>query len=125
MRDSFKVLVVVRDRHPRRSPALRSDATQGVPEVGRFSEQEWGDSDERHQRDLSTRSYRIPERLRRLVQARDQHCTFPLCHRPASKTDTDHRIPWPHGSTSEAKHNLQLRYLVWHDARRGVRPHQL
>ena len=48
MRDSFKVLVVVRDRHPQRSPALRSDATQGVPEVGRFSEQEWGDSDERH-----------------------------------------------------------------------------
>jgi len=40
VRRSFQVLVVVRDRHPRRSPALRSDATQGVLEVGRFSEQE-------------------------------------------------------------------------------------
>ena len=27
--------------------------------------------------------------------------TFPLCSRPATHTDTDHRIPWPHGSTSE------------------------
>ena len=52
MRGSFEVLVEVRDRHPRRSPALRGDATQGAPEVGRFSEQEWGDSDERHHPDV-------------------------------------------------------------------------
>ena len=58
-------------------------------------------------RDLSSSSFRIPDRLRRLVQARDQHCTFPLCNRPASKTDLDHRIPWPYGSTSEANlHSL-------------------
>ncbi len=75
--------------------------------------------------DLSSSGYRILERLRRLVQARDMTCTFPLCNRPASKTDTDHRIPWPRRSTSEAEHNLDLRYLDWHDARRGVRPHQL
>ena len=33
-RRSFQVLVEVKDGHPRRSPALRSDATQGVPGVG-------------------------------------------------------------------------------------------
>ena len=36
VRGSFEVLVEVRDRHPPRSPALRSDATQGCPK--------WGDS---------------------------------------------------------------------------------
>ena len=40
----------VRDRHPRRDPLLRGDATQEVLKVRRFDEQNWGDSDERHQR---------------------------------------------------------------------------
>jgi len=40
--------VEVRDRHPRRGPTQRSDAALEVPEVGTFSEQVWGDSDERH-----------------------------------------------------------------------------
>lgn len=44
-------------------------------------------------RDLATPSYRIPRRLRRLVEARDRRCVFPGCHRPAAKTDLDHRIP--------------------------------
>ena len=39
----------VRDRHPRRGPTQRSDATLEVPEVRTFSEQVWGDSNERHQ----------------------------------------------------------------------------
>ena len=39
----------VRDRHPRRGPTQRGDATLEVPEVGTFSEQVWGASDERHQ----------------------------------------------------------------------------
>jgi len=46
---SFEVLVEVRDRHPRRSPPARDDATQRVPKVGNFSEQLWGDSPERRQ----------------------------------------------------------------------------
>jgi len=45
---SFEELVEVRDRHPRRDPLLRSDATQEALRVGRFDEQDWGDSDERH-----------------------------------------------------------------------------
>jgi len=40
--------VEVRDRHPRRGPTQRSDATLEVPEVRTFSEQDWGGSDERH-----------------------------------------------------------------------------
>jgi len=60
--------------------------------------------------DLGTGGYRIPDRLRRLVQARDMTCTFPLCNRPATKTDTDHRIPWPRGSTSEANLHCLCRH---------------
>jgi hypothetical protein len=51
-------------------------------------------------RDLSTSSYRIPARLRRYVEARDRTCVFPGCHRPAARTDKDHRIPWPLGPTT-------------------------
>jgi len=36
---SFEELVEVRDRHPRRDPLLRGDATQEVLKVGRFDEQ--------------------------------------------------------------------------------------
>jgi len=48
---SFEELVEVKDRHPRRDPPLRSDATQEVLKVRRFAEQVWGDSDERHHQD--------------------------------------------------------------------------
>jgi hypothetical protein len=51
-------------------------------------------------RDLSTSSYRIPARLRRYVEHRDRTCVFPGCHRPAARTDKDHRIPWPLGPTT-------------------------
>ena len=49
---------------------------------------------------LGTGSYRIPDRTRRVVQARDRSCTFPGCDRAATQTDLDHRIPWPRGSTT-------------------------
>jgi len=41
--------VEVTDRHPRRDPPARDDATQRVLKVGTFSEQVWGGSDERRQ----------------------------------------------------------------------------
>lgn len=53
-------------------------------------------------RDLSSGSYRPSGRLIRHLEARDRTCQFPGCHRPASSTDKDHRIPWPRGSTTEA-----------------------
>ena len=48
--------------------------------------------------DLTSTAYRPSGRLIRLLEARDQTCTFPGCHRRV--TDKDHRIPWPRGSTS-------------------------
>jgi uncharacterized membrane protein YgcG len=41
--------------------------------------------------------YRIPGRLRALVEARDQHCRYPICRRPASQCDLDHTVPYDQG----------------------------
>jgi hypothetical protein len=51
-------------------------------------------------RDLTGAGYRFPPRLRRFLEARDRICVFPGCGRPAMRTDKDHRIPWPAGTTS-------------------------
>ena len=51
-------------------------------------------------RDLTGGGYRFPPRLRRFLEARDRTCVFPGCGRPATRTDKDHRIPWPAGVTS-------------------------
>jgi Domain of unknown function (DUF222) len=42
-------------------------------------------------------SYRIPGRLRALVEARDQHCRYPICRRPAAQCDLDHTVPYDQG----------------------------
>lgn len=41
--------------------------------------------------------YRIPGRLRALVEARDQHCRYPICRRPATQCDLDHTVPYDQG----------------------------
>ena len=69
------------------------------------------------QRDLSSNSYRIPVRLRRYVEARDRSCVFPGCHRPAARTDKDHRTPWPLGPTSPD--NLQCLCRHHHRAKQA------
>ncbi|KYH43191.1 HNH endonuclease signature motif containing protein [Branchiibius sp. NY16-3462-2] len=51
------------------------------------------------------RSYRPGARLARFVQARDQHCRFPGCTRPAKLSDIDHVIRYPDGETTAG--NLQ------------------
>ncbi|MDT7546163.1 MAG: hypothetical protein QOE99_2273 [Actinomycetota bacterium] len=51
-------------------------------------------------RDLTGAGYRFPPRLRRFLEARDRTCVFPGCNRRATRTDKDHRIPWPAGRTS-------------------------
>jgi hypothetical protein len=50
-------------------------------------------------RDLSTSAYRVPGRLRRMVEARDRTCTFPGCTVAGSSCDIDHREEWPRGGT--------------------------
>jgi hypothetical protein len=52
-------------------------------------------------RDLSSESYRPPDRLRRHVERRDRTCTFPGCTVPGERCDLDHREPWPHGPTTD------------------------
>ena len=49
------------DHHPRRSPTQHGDATVEVPEVGTFSEQVRGGSDERHQHgaDMDSKALRV------------------------------------------------------------------
>lgn len=51
-------------------------------------------------RDLSSDRYAPSARLVRYLEARDRTCVFPGCGQ--TRTDKDHRIPWPRGSTSEA-----------------------
>jgi Domain of unknown function (DUF222) len=41
--------------------------------------------------------YRIPGRLRAVVEARDQHCRYPICRRPAAQCDLDHTVPYDQG----------------------------
>ena len=69
-------------------------------------------------RDLTSPAYKPGTRLRRLVQARDVQCVFPGCTRPARKTDLDHRIAWPRGSTSAE--NLQCLCRRHHRAKQAV-----
>ncbi|PWJ24338.1 uncharacterized protein DUF222 [Branchiibius hedensis] len=55
--------------------------------------------------ETADRSYRPGARLARFVRARDQHCRFPGCTRPATLSDIDHVIRYPDGNT--AADNLQ------------------
>ena len=41
--------------------------------------------------------YRIPERMRAVIEARDQDCGFPICRRPATQCDLDHTVPYDQG----------------------------
>lgn len=45
----------------------------------------------------SATGYRIPGRLRALIEARDQHCRYPICRRPAVQCDLDHTVPYDQG----------------------------
>lgn len=50
--------------------------------------------------DLSTTSYAPTGAIWRHVTARDQLCVFPGCDRPATRSEKDHRVPYPQGPTS-------------------------
>ncbi|MBC7372943.1 MAG: HNH endonuclease, partial [Frankiales bacterium] len=54
----------------------------------------------------------------RLLQARDRTCVFPGCPRIATRTDLDHRIPWPAGMTSTD--NLQCLCRHHHRAKHAI-----
>jgi hypothetical protein len=53
-----------------------------------------------HQHEVS--GYHPSARLRRLVQVRDQECTFPTCSRPAHECDFEHAVPYDQGGKTDA-----------------------
>ena len=87
---------------PRRSANQRDDWTLtlpgGRPLTVRFDVVPTHDCDHRHQTD----GYEPGERLRRLVQIRDQECTFPPCSRPARESDFEHAVPYDKGGRTDA-----------------------
>jgi hypothetical protein len=56
------------------------------------------DCDHRHQ----VNTYEPSRRLRRLIQVRDQECTFPPCSRPARESDFEHAVPYDQGGRTDA-----------------------
>ena len=70
-------------------------------------------------RDLTGTAYQVSPRLRRLLEARDRTCVYPGCGKPAQRTDKDHRIPWPLGTTSEdntaclCRHHHRAKHAVF------------
>ena len=52
-------------------------------------------------------TYRPSKRLRRLLNARDQHCRWPGCRRNAARADADHTIAWENGGKTCAG-NLEI-----------------
>lgn len=71
--------------------------------------------------DATAETYRIPERVKRVVRLRDRTCRFPGCTRPAEYTDTDHIIPWSQGGKTRAvdlagqcrRHHLIKTHSAW------------
>lgn len=55
-------------------------------------------------------SYRPSPALTRYAKARDRHCRFPGCRRPATQCDLDHLIPWPAGPTDHRNIACLCRY---------------
>jgi hypothetical protein len=51
---------------------------------------------------LATDTYRRPVNLDRYLAARDVHCRFPGCRRPARVCDRDHNFDWALGGTTDA-----------------------
>jgi hypothetical protein len=60
--------------------------------------------------ELSTESYKPTAALAEFVRARDRHCVFPGCLRPAASCDIDHRMPYPNGTTSAENLNCLCRH---------------
>ena len=70
--------------------------------------------------DANAQTYKIPERVKRVVRLRDRTCRFPGCNRPAEYTDTDHIVPWLEGRTRAVdlagecrRHHLLKTHSAW------------
>ena len=54
-----------------------------------------------HLLDLGRRTYRIPDRLREFIVARDRVCRFPGCGRGAARCQIDHVVAWDDGGSTD------------------------
>ena len=80
-----------------------------------------------HVLEVGRRSYRPPAALADFVSARDQTCRFPHCFRRAEACETDHRVAWADGGSTD-KDNLHLLCARHHHLKHetkwqaGIRP---
>jgi len=72
--------------------------------------------------DAGAASRVIPKRLRRLLEARDQHCTHPGCHMPARWCDAHHIRHWADGGRT-CLDNLRLLCRKHHSDAHQHPPH--
>jgi len=82
--------------------------------------------------DTGRATYTPPAALADTVRARDQHCRFPGCARPANGCDLDHTIPYPNGPTTAAnmaalcrRHHRLKHHAGWTVHRPRDHPDQL
>jgi hypothetical protein len=57
--------------------------------------------------DVGRRTRTVPDRLRRAITLRDEHCQFPGCRAPASWCDAHHLVLWTRGGETSIE-NLAL-----------------
>ena len=63
--------------------------------------------------------YRVPDRLRRLLQVRRPLCEWPGCGARAALCDLDHDLPWPYGPTCgcnlgpTCRRHHRIKQLFW------------
>jgi hypothetical protein len=58
--------------------------------------------------DLGRRTRTVPERLRRAIALRDEHCQFPGCRAPASWCDAHHIVLWTEGGETSLENCVLL-----------------
>lgn len=57
---------------------------------------------------LATDRYRPTEAMRRVLEARDEHCRFPGCRMPVERCDVDHTVEWAAGGRTEVDNLAHL-----------------
>ena len=70
---------------------------------------------------LAVDSYRVPEKMRRYLQARDQHCRFPGCRQAAIRCEVDHNQDYALGGQTECcnlchlcqRHHSMKQFTCW------------
>jgi len=65
----------------------------------------------------ATDRYRPTEAMRRVLEARDEHCRFPGCRMPVERCDVDHTVEWAAGGRTEIgnlAHLCRLHHALKH-----------